>query len=112
MRPFFEALQQGATELGLDLTEEQLGRLLDYLDLLIEHYSGEEGDSQVCIDLLVDIRKRVQARRNEERKKFITIIERKRKKKALRAKYPGAYPKADMIPPLPASVAAALLKSP
>ena len=34
MRPLFEALQHGSTALGLDLTEEQLGRLLDYLGLL------------------------------------------------------------------------------
>ena len=34
MRPFLEALQHGAVALGLDLTQEQLGRLLDYLGLL------------------------------------------------------------------------------
>ncbi|MBC7704660.1 MAG: 16S rRNA (guanine(527)-N(7))-methyltransferase RsmG [Rhodoferax sp.] len=34
MRPLFEALQHGATALGLELTERQLGLLLDYLSLL------------------------------------------------------------------------------
>ena len=34
MRPSLEALQHGAVALGLDLTQEQLGRLLDYLNLL------------------------------------------------------------------------------
>jgi 16S rRNA (guanine527-N7)-methyltransferase len=34
MRPLFDALQQGATALGLALTHEQLVQLLDYLDLL------------------------------------------------------------------------------
>ena len=34
MRPLLDALQDGAATLGLELTPEQLGRLLDYLDLL------------------------------------------------------------------------------
>ena len=34
MRPLLDALQYGAATLGLALTPEQLGRLLDYLDLL------------------------------------------------------------------------------